>query len=82
MNARIRVFLAVVSVIFAGLLAIQFVVMVLHRDDQPNPTADRQRLVDRPTDRGPAEGRPEPNAPHTPSGRSPIRHAQWVAKAG
>ena len=77
MNTRLRVFLTVVSLIFAGLLAIQFVATLLHRGGQPNPWADRQQVVDRP-----AEGHPESNAPRTPSGRSPIRHAQWVAKAG
>jgi hypothetical protein len=81
-NTRIRVFLTVVSLIFAGLLAIQFVATLLHRGDQPNPSADRQRVVDRPADKGPADDQPAPNTPRTPSGRSPIRHAQWVAKAG
>ena len=79
-NTRIRVFLTVVSLIFAGLLAIQFVAPVLHRSDQPNPSADRQRVVDRPMDRAPAEIQPAANAPHTPSGRGLIRHAQWIAK--
>jgi hypothetical protein len=80
-NARIRVFLTVVSLAFAGLLAIQFVAALLHRSDQPNPSADRQRVVDRPADGGPADVQPAPNAPRTPAGRSPIRHAQWIAKA-
>lgn len=76
MNARIRVFLTVVSLVFAGLLAVQFVAALLNRGDQPNPSADRQRVVDHP------DTLPAPNPPHTPSGRSPIRHVQWVAKAG
>ena len=77
MNARIRVFLTVVSLVFAGLLAIQFVATLLHRGDQPNPSAGRQRVVDQPADALPA-----PNPPRTPSGRSPMRHAPWVANAG
>ncbi len=68
--------------IFAGLLAIQFVAALLHGGDQPNASADRQRVVDRPSDGGPADGQPAPNPPRTPSGRSPIRHVQCVAKAG
>jgi hypothetical protein len=76
-KARIRFFLTVVSLVFAGLLAVQFVATLLHRGDQPDPSGDRQRVVDRPADAPPA-----PNAPRTPFGRSPIRHVQWVAKAG
>ncbi|MGE5148601.1 MAG: hypothetical protein ACM3II_00650 [Rhodospirillaceae bacterium] len=77
MNARIRVFLTVVSLVFAGLLAIQFVATLLHRGDRPNPSTERQRTVDRPADAPSA-----PNPPRAPSGRSPIRHVQSVANAG
>lgn len=63
MNARIRVFLTVVSLILAGLLAIQFVATLLHPAEQPSPSADRQQVVDRPADVLPA-----PNPPKAPSG--------------
>lgn len=77
MNARIRVFLTVVSLIFAGLLAIQFIATLLHPADPPNPSAERRHVVDRPMD--PA---PPVNPPRTPSGRGLIRHAaQLAAKA-
>ena len=78
MNTRIRVFLTVVSLIFAGLLTIQFVVMLLLPAHRTNPTAERQRVMDRPTDPAPAV-----DPPRTPSGRSLIRHApQRTAQAG
>ena len=77
MNARIRVFLTVVSLVFAGLLAIQFVATLLHPADRLSPSADRQRVVDRPADVLPA-----PNPPKTPSGRGLIRRAEWIAKTG
>ncbi|HEY2870797.1 MAG TPA: hypothetical protein VGJ56_02700 [Reyranella sp.] len=77
MNARIRVFLTVVSLIFAGLLAIQFAATLLHPADQPNPSAERQRVVDQPADVLPA-----PNPPKTPSGRGLIRRAEGIARAG
>jgi hypothetical protein len=77
-NARIRVFLTVVSLVFAGLLAIQFVATLLHSTDRPNPANERQRAVDRPEDPAPA-----PNPPRTPPGRGLIRHAaQWTVNAG
>jgi hypothetical protein len=77
-NTRIRVFLTVVSLIFAGLLAVQLTATLLHRDDQPNPAAARQQVVDRPGDPAPAA-----NPPRTPSGRGLIRHqVQWAATAG
>ena len=69
MNAGIRVFLTVVSLVFAGMLAIQFVAALLHSTDRPNPASERQRVVDRPEDPAPA-----PNPPRTPSGRGLIRH--------
>jgi hypothetical protein len=76
-NARIRVFLTVVSLLFAGLLVIQLASVLLHRGDQPSPSAVRQQVVDRP-----AEPLPAANPPRTPPGRSLIRHAaQWTAKA-
>jgi len=78
MNTRIRVFLTVVSLIFAGLLAVQLVGVLLRRGDQPNPAAVRQQVVDRP-----AEALPAASPPRTPPGRSLIRHvARWTAKAG
>ena len=77
MNARIRVFLTIVSLVFAGLLAIQFVATLLHPADRPDPAGERQRLVDRPGDVLPA-----PNPPRTPSGRGLIRRANWIAKTG
>lgn len=77
MNARLRVFLTVVSLIFAGLLAIQLVAALLSPADQPSPAADRQRVVDRPADVQPA-----PNPPHPPFGRSLMRRTESMAKAG
>ncbi|HEY4171331.1 MAG TPA: hypothetical protein VGM96_31355 [Reyranella sp.] len=77
MNTHIRVFLTIVSLIFAGLLAIQFVATLLHPADRPNPTAERQRVVDRPADPAPTV-----DPPRTPSGRGLIRRAKWIAKAG
>ena len=80
MNARIRVFLTVVSLFFAGLLAIQLAATLLHRGDPPGPSAERQRVVDRPADPAPA---PAVNPPRTPSGRGLIRRAaQLAANAG
>jgi hypothetical protein len=77
-STRIRVFLTVVSLIFAGLLAIQFVATLLHPVDPPSPAAARQQVVDRPTD---VQSAPSP--PRSPSGRGLIRHAaQWAATAG
>ena len=76
-NARIRVFLTAVSLVFAGLLAIQFVATLLHPADRPDPAGERQRVVDRPADVLPA-----PTPPKTPSGRGLIRRAGWIAKAG
>jgi len=77
-NARIRVFLTVVSLFFAGLLAIQLAATLLHRGDQPGPSAERQRVVDRP-----GEPAPVVNPPRTPSGRGLIRRAaQLAANAG
>ena len=73
MNARIRIFLTVVSLFFAGLLAIQLAAALLHRGDQPGPSAERQRVVDRPADPAPAVN------PRTPSGRGLIRHAAQLA---
>ena len=83
MNARIRVFLTVVSLVFAGLLAIQLVATLLYPADHPDPATERQRVVDRPADRGAADPAPAANPPRTPSGRGLIRHAaQLTAKAG
>ena len=77
-NTRIRVFLTVVSLIFAGLLAVQLVAVLLRPADQPNPAANRQQVVGRPADTAPAA-----NPPKTPSGRGLIRHlAQSTAEAG
>ena len=73
-NARIRVFLTVVSLFFAGLLAIQLAAALLHRGARPNPSAERQRAVDRPADPAPVV-----NPPRTPSGRGLIRHATQLA---
>jgi hypothetical protein len=81
-NARIRVFLTVVSLVFAGLLAIQVVATLLHPADRPDPAGERQRLVDQPTDRGAADPAPAVNPPRTPSGRGLIRRAEWIAKTG
>jgi hypothetical protein len=78
-NPRIRVFLTVVSMIFAGLLAVQIVAVLLHPADQANPAANRQQVVDRPA----ADPAPAANPPKSPSGRGLIRHpAQWTAQAG
>ena len=78
MNARIRIFLTVVSLIFAGLLAVQLVGVVLRPADPSNPAANRQQVVDRPGETAPAA-----NPPRSPSGRGLIRHpVQWVAQAG
>jgi hypothetical protein len=77
-NARIRVFLTVVSLIFAGLLAVQLVGVLLRPADPANPTAKRQQVVDRP-----AEPAPAANSPRSPAGRGLIRHpVQWAAQAG
>jgi hypothetical protein len=75
-NTRLRVFLTVVSLIFAGLLVIQVASALLRPGDRA-PSADRQQIVDRPADPTAA------NPPRTPPGRSLIRRsAQWAAKAG
>jgi hypothetical protein len=77
-NPRIRVFLTVVSLIFAGLLAVQIVAVLLHPADQLNPAANRHQVVDRPADPTPAA-----NPPKAPTGRGLIRHAvQSTADAG
>ena len=69
MNARIRVFLTVVSLFFAGLLAIQFAATLLHPADRPDPAGERQRLVDRPTDRAqPIRRRPSIRRARRPAG--------------
>ena len=79
MSTRIRVFLTVVSLIFAGLLAVQFVAALLHRGNQASPSATRQQVVDQPA----VDVAPSANPPRTPSGRGLIRHAaEWTAKAG
>jgi hypothetical protein len=75
-NTRLRVFLSVVSLIFAGLLVIQVVSALLRPGDRA-PAANRQLIVDRPADPTAA------NPPRTAPGRSLIRpSAQWVATAG
>jgi hypothetical protein len=77
-NTRIRVFLTVVSLVFAGLLAVQLVGVLLHPAEPANPAANRHQVVDRPADPAPAA-----NPPRSPSGRGLIRHAvQLTAKAG
>jgi hypothetical protein len=75
-NARIRVFLTVVSLIFAGLLAMQLVGVLLRPAEPSNATANRQQ-VDRPGEPAPAA-----NPPRSPSGRSLIRHPVLAAQAG
>ena len=77
MNARIRIFLTVVSLIFAGLLAVQLVGVLLRPADPSNPTANRHQVVDRPGDSAPAA-----NPPRSPSGRGLIRHPVLAAQAG
>jgi hypothetical protein len=77
-NARIRIFLTVVSLIFAGLLAVQLVGVLLRPADQANPAANRQQVVGRPGEPAPAA-----NPPRGPSGRGLIRRpVQWAAQAG
>jgi hypothetical protein len=76
-NTRLRVFLSVVSLIFAGLLAVQLASALLRPGDPPAPSAVHQQAVDRPADP------PAANPPRTPPGRGLIRSsAQWAAKAG
>ena len=78
MNTRFRVFLTVVSLIFAGLLAVQLVGVVMRPAEPSNPASNRQQVVDRPGDPAPAA-----NPPRSPSGRGLIRHpVQWAARAG